>query len=87
MLSQHDHAPTYSLIEALQLQMRSVLSMKRRGDPVHLYLSCAVQTYAWGKIGDGSEVARLKSSAEPTQFQVDKKSPYAEVHCTSSVRL
>ena len=56
-----------------------VFSMKRSGDPVHLHLSCEVQTYAWGKIGDESEVARLKSSAEPTQFQVDTKSPYAEV--------
>ena len=60
--------------------------MKKSGDPVHLYLSCAVQTYAWGKIGDDSEVARLKSSAEPTQFQVDKESPYSEV-CAFTILL
>ena len=50
----------------------------RRSTPLYFHLSCAVQTYAWGKIGDDSEVARLKSSAEP-QFIVDSKTPYAEV--------
>ena len=54
-------------------------SEMERNDPVHFQLSCAVQTYAWGKVGDDSEVARLKSSAEPTEFKVDTKSPYAEV--------
>ena len=53
--------------------------MSRSERPAYLYLSCAVQTYAWGKVGEESEVARLKSSAEPTQFCLDSKSPYAEV--------
>ena len=50
-----------------------------KSESVYFHLSCAVQTYAWGKIGGDSEVARLKSSAEPTQFEVDTASPYAEV--------
>ena len=60
-----------------------------RSKPDYLHLSCAVQTYAWGKVGESSEVARLKSSAEPTEFRVDGNSPYAEVssHETSRVHV
>lgn len=47
--------------------------------PDYLRLSCAVQTYAWGKVGLESEVARLKSSAEPDNFVVDEGQTYAEV--------
>ena len=47
--------------------------------PDYLRLSCVVQTYAWGKVGLHSEVARLKSSAEPESFIVDENEPYAEV--------
>ena len=47
--------------------------------PDYLRLSCAVQTYAWGKVGLDSEVARLKSSSEPDQFVVDENQTYAEV--------
>ena len=42
-----------------------------------LRLSCAVQNYAWGKVGSESEVARLKSG-EPG-FIVNQDQPYAEV--------
>ena len=45
--------------------------------PAFLKLSCAVQNYAWGKVGEESEVARLKGG-DPT-FTVDPKLPYAEV--------
>ena len=44
-----------------------------------LKLSCAVQTYAWGKVGLDSEVARLKKSGEGDAFVVDEKQTYAEV--------
>ena len=45
-----------------------------------LKLSCAVQTYAWGKVGRDSEVARLKSG-DPA-FQLQEKQPYSEVRFT-----
>ena len=45
--------------------------------PPFLRLSCAVQTYAWGKVGLAGEVARLKSS-DPG-FSVKEGQPYAEV--------
>lgn len=41
-------------------------------------LKCAVQQYAWGKIGADSEVAKLKSSVDP-DFLVDPEAPYAEL--------
>ncbi|XP_059177855.1 mannose-6-phosphate isomerase-like isoform X2 [Physella acuta] len=41
-------------------------------------LKCAVQQYAWGKIGQDSEVARLKSSVDST-FKVDPETTYAEL--------
>lgn len=50
--------------------------------PVNLYLvfelKCAVQEYAWGKIGADSEVARLKASVDP-DFKIAAETPYAEV--------
>ena len=42
-----------------------------------LKLSCSVQTYAWGKIGLDSEVARLRQKDPKFVFQAE--SPYAEV--------
>lgn len=42
-----------------------------------LKLSCAVQTYAWGKYGNNSEVAKLMSS-DPS-FELNHDQPYAEV--------
>ena len=45
--------------------------------PPFLKLSCAVQTYAWGKVGAESEVAKLKSG-DPS-FTVNKEQTYAEV--------
>lgn len=41
-------------------------------------LSCAVQSYSWGKMGLESEVAKLLASSDPlVQIQPDR--PYAEV--------
>ena len=45
--------------------------------PAFLKLSCAVQNYAWGKVGEESEVAR-RMGGDPA-FTVDPKLPYAEV--------
>lgn len=47
--------------------------------PDYLHLSCVCQTYAWGKIGMESEVARLKKSAEGEDFMVGENQTYAEV--------
>lgn len=47
--------------------------------PDLLKLSCVVQTYAWGKVGLDSEVARLKKSGEEGDFVVDERQTYAEV--------
>ena len=41
-------------------------------------LSCAVQNYAWGKPGRSSEVALLRSSADP-DFAVEEGRPHAEL--------
>lgn len=41
-------------------------------------LRCDVQTYAWGKLGMDSEVARLAKLADP-DFTVDEQQPYAEL--------
>ena len=41
-------------------------------------LTCAVQPYAWGKIGENSEVAQLSQNGD-TNFKLDVNSPYAEV--------
>ena len=50
-----------------------------------LQLSCAVQSYAWGKRGASSEVARLKASVD-AGFAVREDEPYAEVRtCTPAL--
>ena len=41
-------------------------------------LRCSVQTYAWGKLGSQSEVARLFGGCDDS-FVVDESTPYAEV--------
>ncbi|XP_057579332.1 mannose-6-phosphate isomerase isoform X1 [Hippopotamus amphibius kiboko] len=41
-------------------------------------LSCAVQQYAWGKMGSNSEVARLLASSDPLA-QISEDKPYAEL--------
>lgn len=43
-----------------------------------LKLSCAVQTYSWGKSGQNSEVAKLKLG-DPT-FTLHEDVSYAEVN-------
>lgn len=48
--------------------------------PDYLKLSCVVQTYAWGKVGLESEVARLKKGGEGDHFTVDNEQTYAEVN-------
>jgi len=47
---------------------------------VHLVflLKCAMQTYAWGKRGCNSEVARLMKNAD-NSFVIDDNTTYAEV--------
>jgi len=52
--------------------------------PAYLRLSCAVQTYAWGKVGLDSEVARLKKASEGDKFVVDDNQTYAEVMASQS---
>lgn len=41
-------------------------------------LTCVVQNYAWGKVGEDSEVARLVVGGDPLIVIEDGK-PYAEV--------
>ena len=41
-------------------------------------LTCAVQNYAWGKVGLDSEVAKLVVGGDPVAVVEDGK-PYAEV--------
>ena len=41
-------------------------------------LSCAVQKYAWGKVGLDSEVAKLVAGDDP-QAVIERDQPYAEV--------
>ncbi|NXT45262.1 MPI isomerase, partial [Pelecanoides urinatrix] len=46
--------------------------------PAVFPLSCAVQSYSWGKVGLESEVAKLLASSDPlVQIQPDR--PYAEL--------
>lgn len=54
---------------------RGVLDMAE--DRVFL-LSCAIQDYAWGKLGSSSEVARLWASGDP-KHQIEPTKPYAEL--------
>lgn len=46
--------------------------------PAVFPLSCAVQNYAWGKVGSESEVAKLVASGDPL-VQIQPDQPYAEV--------
>ncbi|XP_060030236.1 mannose-6-phosphate isomerase isoform X2 [Erinaceus europaeus] len=41
-------------------------------------LACALQQYAWGKKGSGSEVAQLLASSDPL-FVIEEDKPYAEL--------
>lgn len=43
-------------------------------------LTCAVQNYAWGKVGLDSEVAKLVVGGDPLAV-VEAAKPYAEVRC------
>ena len=45
--------------------------------PGWLLLNCAVQKYAWDKVGASSTVAQL-SEGSPS-FELDPEAPYAEV--------
>ena len=47
-------------------------------------LKCAIQTYAWGKKGSDSEVARLMKSADE-RFSIDENTTYAEVICCADI--
>ncbi|KAG8440299.1 hypothetical protein GDO86_006166 [Hymenochirus boettgeri] len=47
-------------------------------DPRVFLLSCAVQDYAWGKLGSNSEVARLWSKGDKER-PIDPEKPYAEL--------
>lgn len=43
-----------------------------------MLLNCQVQQYAWGKVGQSSQVARLKSSSD-SSFSLNPSQPYAEL--------
>ena len=58
-------------------------AMEKECRPHYLRLSCAVQNYAWGKVGLESEVARLMCG-DPA-FSLDKALPYSEVRARSGV--
>lgn len=45
-----------------------------------------IQTYAWGKPGHHSEVARLHAGADDS-FTIDEQTPYAEVSIFPGVSL
>ena len=42
-------------------------------------IDCAIQTYAWGRVGSRSEAARLKASQSNGKFEIDEFTPYAEL--------
>jgi len=42
-------------------------------------LSCPVQSYAWGKVGSESAVAKLKFGSDSSTFSIDNVAPYAEL--------
>jgi mannose-6-phosphate isomerase len=42
-------------------------------------LKCAVQQYAWGKVGTKSAVAEFAANGRPDDFCVDGTAPYAEL--------
>lgn len=45
-------------------------------------LTCAVQNYAWGKVGVDSEVAKLVVGGDPLAI-IEEGKPYAEVRLWS----
>lgn len=52
--------------------------------PAVFPLTCAVQNYAWGKVGSDSEVAKLVVGGDPLAV-IDEGRPYAEVRVTVEV--
>ena len=54
-------------------------------------LSCSVQTYAWGKVGSSSEVARLAAGKACREFTLEEETNYAElwmgIHPNGPARL
>lgn len=42
-------------------------------------INCAIQTYAWGRIGTDSAAARLKAAQSDGEFEIDEFTPYAEL--------
>ena len=54
-------------------------------------LSCSVQTYAWGKVGSSSEVARLAEGKACREFSLKEDTNYAElwmgIHPNGPARL
>lgn len=48
-------------------------------------LTCAVQNYAWGKVGSDSEVAQLVVGGDPLAV-IDEGRPYAEVRLPQVVQ-
>lgn len=52
--------------------------------PAVFPLTCAVQNYAWGKVGSDSEVAKLVVGGDPLVV-IDEGKPYAEVRVTLEV--
>ncbi|XP_022098704.1 mannose-6-phosphate isomerase-like isoform X2 [Acanthaster planci] len=53
--------------------------------PVAVALKCAVQQYAWGRIGKDSEVATLTQACDPS-FQLKEDEPYAELWMGTHVK-
>ncbi|XP_071078673.1 mannose-6-phosphate isomerase-like [Haliotis cracherodii] len=47
-------------------------------NPQVFLLKCAVQKYAWGKVGAESEVAQLSQAVDP-EFVIEDNTPYAEL--------
>lgn len=74
-IAQSCGSASHSLLQLQPLAM----SASSTANPPYLHLSCPVQCYAWGKVGGESQVAQLKSSAEPVSFIVDEEQTYAEV--------
>lgn len=63
-------AVLYVVLVSLQISIFS--------DSDTMELSCAVQTYAWGKLGGDSEVARLAARA-CSDWRLEEAAPYAEL--------
>uniref|UniRef100_A0A8C0MWJ0 Mannose-6-phosphate isomerase n=1 Tax=Canis lupus familiaris TaxID=9615 RepID=A0A8C0MWJ0_CANLF len=59
--------------------------LTRRPRPPVFPLSCAVQHYAWGKMGSSSEVAQLLASSDPAAA-ISEDKPYAELWMGSHPR-